>query len=496
VNLYWGDIHNHCGISYGYGSLENALAVAREHLDFCAVTGHAFWHDMPKRAAPLEFMIDFHKQGFSKLAKNWDAVRQTIESANKPHEFVTFQSYEAHSREYGDHHILSTSPDLRLVEADSPQELVARLRPRQVIAIPHHIAYVPGYRGINWDHFSMISPVVEVYSKHGCGMSDSDPYPYLHTMGPRDSRNTVRAGLRRGYHFGFVASTDHHAGYPGSYGDGRLAVLAEAKTREAIWDAIMARRTYAVTGDKIACRFRINEAPMGSEISAPGDRDIVLDIRACDAIDKIVVYKNCEPWQAICGEAMRTAVLSQTFKVRIEMGWGRSEQAFDWQGEVAVRDGDIRSAEGCFRGRSVLAPSRDKDEDADINALDNRIVEQTKARVAWRCTTFKNPSTLHPQTAAIILEIDGDERSLVEIRLNGKVMTASIGELLEGSRGVHVQDYGSEAFLVHRAIPEAEYHFQGEWRDAEPLQDCDVYDVRVSQCNGQCAWISPIFVES
>ena len=39
--LYWGDTHNHCGISYGYGSLENALAAARKHLDFCSMLRYA-----------------------------------------------------------------------------------------------------------------------------------------------------------------------------------------------------------------------------------------------------------------------------------------------------------------------------------------------------------------------------------------------------------------------------------------------------------------------
>ena len=28
LSLYWGDLHNHCGISYGFGSLRNALEQA------------------------------------------------------------------------------------------------------------------------------------------------------------------------------------------------------------------------------------------------------------------------------------------------------------------------------------------------------------------------------------------------------------------------------------------------------------------------------------
>jgi hypothetical protein len=47
MNIYWGDLHNHCGISYGFGSLENALLAAKGQLDFCAIIGHASWADMP-----------------------------------------------------------------------------------------------------------------------------------------------------------------------------------------------------------------------------------------------------------------------------------------------------------------------------------------------------------------------------------------------------------------------------------------------------------------
>ena len=47
MNPYFGDLHNHCAISYGHGPLAAALANAREQLDFCSITGHAHWPDMP-----------------------------------------------------------------------------------------------------------------------------------------------------------------------------------------------------------------------------------------------------------------------------------------------------------------------------------------------------------------------------------------------------------------------------------------------------------------
>lgn len=491
--IYWGDLHNHCGISYGYGSLANALAAARGQLDFCAVTGHAMWPDMPPRQPGFEFVVDFHERGFAKLAAHWEKVLAQVNAANVDGEFVTFQSYEMHSRTYGDHHILSPAPDLPLVYAGSPSALLEALDGRPAIAIPHHVAYVPDYRGIIWERFDgVISPLVEVYSKHGCGMSDQAPYPYLHTMGPRDGRTTVRRGLALGYHFGYTASTDHHAGYPGSYGDGRVAVLAPSKTRQAIWQALLARRTYAVTGDKMACRFEVNGLPLGSELAA-SRREILLDIRACDALDRITLYKNNAPWRVVEGSALAPRP-TEIYKVRLEMGWGWAPNGFLWEGDLRVLDGELLGVEPCFRGRSVLAPSAEMAEDETINALENRILAQSHDHLFWRCTSFQNYTTLHPATAALILEIRGDEKAHLQVTLNGVPEEVSLGELLEAARGVHLKPYNAEAFLLHRAVPEWAYTFRGEWVDDAPHQAVDVYDAEVRQVNGQYAWLSPIFV--
>ena len=45
--LYWGDLHNHHEVGYGKGSLQRSIDLARQHLDFFAFTGHAWWHDIP-----------------------------------------------------------------------------------------------------------------------------------------------------------------------------------------------------------------------------------------------------------------------------------------------------------------------------------------------------------------------------------------------------------------------------------------------------------------
>ncbi|MFD0715367.1 DUF3604 domain-containing protein [Paenibacillus sp. GCM10027626] len=497
MKLFWGDLHNHCGITYGFGDLHHALEAAKSQLDFCAIIGHAMWPDMPDRTDATAFLVDFHNEGFAKLREGWEQVRAKVKEVNAAGEFVTFQGYEIHSSEFGDHHILSPSDELPLEYAASPQELAEKLAAYDVIAVPHHIGYTPGYRGINWDAFrSELSPIVEVFSKHGCGMSDKSSYPYYHTMGPKDSSNTVFAGLKKGKKFSFVGSTDHHAGYPGSYGDGRVAVWAKEKTREAIWEAIKAGRTYAVTGDKIACQFSINGAGMGSSLETAEPRRIVLDAECFDFIDKITLYKNARPWKVVVGESLGQEACegAQKYKVRVELGWGDSKEGYSWAAKAGVRGGKLLSADSCFRGQSVLAPEPGMRENPDINKLGNRIAEQTETVLAWTCTTFQNPSTLHPATAAVVLEIEGNQATVLTVQANGIEKEISLGDLHEGSCSMHVHPYNSEALLIHRAVPEAAYRVHLEWTDTEQELETDVYHAEIRQVNNQFAWISPVFV--
>jgi len=497
MTIYFGDIHNHCGITYGYGGLENALKMAKEQLDFCSVTGHAMWPDIPKRTEKLDFLIDFHEKGFKKLHDNWNKVRNTIKKANIENEFITFQSYEMHSSKYGDHHVLSPNDDLPLIYSKNPSSLYNDLKRYNKIIIPHHIAYTPGYRGINWDYYDEEkSPVIEVFSKHGCSISDKSPYNYYHTMGPRDSRNTIYEGLKRKKQFSFVASSDHHAGYPGSYGDGRIAVNANNKTRLSIFDAIKKGHTYAITGDKIKCHFTVNDAIYGSKIQYTKKRQIYLNVKACDFIEKIVVYKNLIPFKIIYLENFSyTNKNYRKYKIRIEFGWGKSITGYDWNGEISINDGTLSDVETCFRGRNVLAPTKNELINSNINNLNNHILEQSSNHITFVSNTVKNPSPLHPATNSVILEINGNEQTNLSISLNNKLVSYQISELLTGVRSCHIDEYNSEAFTVS-CIPDDFYEYNNQWIDYEESTSNDLYHVVIKQLNGQMAWLSPVFLNT
>ena len=225
------------------------------------VTVHAHWHDIPDDDPRLDDLVAYHKNGFIRTTEQWETVKQFVANQHQADEFVTFLGFEWHSNRYGDHNVYFKGAEGDIIRANDMEELRACLRQYrergiETMLIPHHIGYKAGYRGINWAEFDpeFIS-IVEIMSMHGASESDQAPYPYHHTMGPRDYRSTLQYGLAQGHRVGVMGSTDHHSAHPGSYGHGCLGVWAESLTRDSIWQAIQERRTYALTGDKIQLEF-------------------------------------------------------------------------------------------------------------------------------------------------------------------------------------------------------------------------------------------------
>ena len=145
----FGDIHNHCGISYGHGRLEDALARAALQLDFVSITGHAHWPDMPVDDPDVAHIVDFHVKGFARLREGWIAHFARLAEADAAG-LVVFPGYEIHSNAHGDYTILYRDLDPRpLVLEDTPSALRAALeaaRPGAAFAFPHHIGYRLGAR--------------------------------------------------------------------------------------------------------------------------------------------------------------------------------------------------------------------------------------------------------------------------------------------------------------------------------------------------------------
>jgi len=496
--LYWGDIHNHCGISYGHGSLERALALARQQLDFASVTGHAFWPDIPTDRARFGYLIDYHREGFARLHAGWDQVQQTFAKHDEKGRFVTFLSYEWHSRTYGDQHVLYQGTHGPLIGgetlADLRQGLMQSGQP--FFLIPHHIGYPRGARGANWDAFDpSFTPVVEIFSLHGCAESDEAPYPFLNTMGPRDYASTAQAGLERGLRFGFVAATDHHAGYPGSYGDGRMAVYAHTLSRAAIWDAIQARRTYAVTGDKIAAQFRVNGTLLGGETGGTR-RELSFHAVGADFWDTVEIIKNGRIWRRWAptpGYTLLAREKAVRAKVRIEWGWSGPDQKAPWDMRLDLHAGRIVEMETCFRGDPVVR--RDQIHAVE-ETIPHQVHEQSERVVSWTSTTCGNVTTRHPTTQAIIFTVEMPPEGILTLTANGYQARHTLEEVLGGARAHLTQGFRTPAVRIHRADLEQDYTFRATAVDDQPERETDYYYARLFQRNGQCAWISPVWVRA
>lgn len=112
LKVFWGDLHNHCNLTYGHGDMRDAFEAAKGQLDFVSVTPHAMWPDIPGANDPrLKWVIDYHTGAFKRLREGgYEKYVKMSNEYNKEGEFLTFIGYEAHSMEHGDHVALNYDP--------------------------------------------------------------------------------------------------------------------------------------------------------------------------------------------------------------------------------------------------------------------------------------------------------------------------------------------------------------------------------------------------
>lgn len=498
LQAYHGDIHNHCGISYGHGSIEEAFANARLQLDFVSVTGHAYWPDMPPKQGRLVPVVEYHERGFARLATVWDDVVSMTNDLNIDGRFVTFPSFEWHCMKHGDHCVYFNGPETPIIRARDLNGLRTSLRElaergTKSFMIPHHIAYATGWRGANWDDFtSEFTPVVEMMSSHGCGEFDDGPRPYLNIMGPRDGRSSLHEALRRGLRFGFIGSTDHHAGHPGSYGQGRIAVWARDLSRRSIWEAIEARRTYALTGDRIALAVTLNGVLMGQTADADEVREIDIDVIGGGPVDYVEVVRNGRPvFRRSAHEETLVAGVGFHGLVAIAVGWGTRGEEIHWNVDLRVERGRLLRVEPRFRGDYVIEPQ------AEDDAYHYSSWERCgSSGVRFRTRTRGNPNTVTDATQSVALEIEGDDTTRIIANINGRTVEHTVEELRTGSRSDYLDGFLSAAYRFDRAVPWSELAWRARFEDRRPAQAKDYYYVRVRQLNDQWAWSSPLWMGS
>lgn len=485
--IYFGDIHNHNAHGYGRGTIERSIDIAREHLDFFAFTGHSSWHDLTEiEGGRHRHFLD----GFKRLKETWPRVQERIAAANKVGSFVSFLGFEWHSNMFGDQCVIFPR-DFRPIKYTSHVDgLRAFCLEEGALMIPHHLAYPKGRRGVNWDVFNpAATPVVEIFSFHGLSEHDRGPHAMVRgSPGGRQTANTVRAALRAGMKFGFVASTDNHAGFPGAWGEGLMGVHADTLSRESILQAVRQRRTYALTGDRIRIDAALNGLPMGADVPAAGIFELSADVDALDEIEVVELIVDGEVHERFWPPKPATSIEAPVL-VRYEWGWGpwgelALDRVCDWEQTVSLSGGRILRVDKCLGGGPF-------DEDRR-----HRIRLQSPDRMEIQSHTSRRGAFQDVATHAVVMQIEGDAATRINVALQRPTQMeagASLGELMKGSANFHAGPYGAESFQLHRAVAASEHRLS----ISTTLGSSDVRSyayLRVRQMNGQIAWTSPFFI--
>lgn len=487
--IYFGDIHNHNAHGYGRGSIERSIEIAREHLDFFAFTGHSSWHDL------TEIEGGRHRhfiEGFKRLTETWPRVQERIADANSAGSFAAFLGFEWHSNRFGDQCVIFPDDFRPIMYTNHVQQLREFCLAEGALMIPHHLAYPKGRRGVNWDVFDpACTPVVEIFSFHGLSEHDRGPHPMVRgSPGGRQTANTVRAALATGRKFGFVASTDNHAGFPGAWGEGLLGVHAEALSREAIMDAIRRRRTYALTGDRIRLEATLNGLPMGADVPRAGEYEFRADLDALDEIEMAELIVDGEVFERFWPARPSTG-LERPVLVRYEWGWGpwgelALDRVCDWQQVLSVSGGQVLRVDKCLGGGPFDEERR------------HRIASPDPHRVEIQSYTSRRGAFHDVATHAVVLQVAGTPDTRIDMaiqRPNAVEAAATLGDLMRGSANFHTGPYGAESFQLHRAVAASDHRMTLSARLR--AQDIRSYAyLRVRQANGQLAWSSPFFLSA
>ncbi len=291
-----GEMHGHTAMSDGMRSLTPELYFERlkslPGLDFAALSDHD--HGGVATA-------ELWDEG------KWERIQKAVQSYYEPGKFTTLLAYERDSYPYYNNMIIYYRNDsgkmIRGVRDGeiTAAELAELLASNEHLVIPHDTHYLSS--GCDFTRISMdlITPMMEIIS------DDSGCAEYFNHPLFCDScceGGTWHDALKRGAKIGIVAGSDAHDGSGGDRfnADGNRVALtgvwAKENTREAIFDALKARRTYAFTGGRMQLDFRINGHYMGEEftLNKEEERSIYYKFTCDSEIEKLFVVKNCRDW--------------------------------------------------------------------------------------------------------------------------------------------------------------------------------------------------------
>ena len=478
LRRYWGDLHGQSGETVGTNPARSYFAYARDKA-FIDIVGH--------QGNDFQITDEF-----------WAELNQLTQEFEVPGKFVAIPGYEwsgntgmggdrnvFYRREgrpiHRSSHILTegqTSTWARYTAHD----LFEALKDEDAVVIAH----VGGrYADIKFAHDGKLERAVEIHSTWGT-------FEWL-----------LHDAFEKGYRVGVVCHSDDHKGRqgatrPGASTFGAIGGLScyfmPELTRDALFEALRARRHYGTTGTRLyldvrgsfaqdvtgfsddpllgpAKEHKTRDAMMG-DIIRPGSVPMLLKAEAIgtapveriDMLHGTQVVKTVRPYAA-ADLGRRVRVLWQGAEYR-----GRGRETM-WQGKLTLTGNRIAR----HAAVNFLNPERQVRELAAGSSL------------VWSSVTTGN-------MAGVDLWLDEASRGMLAIETNVVSGTVDLSSLAD--QVVTFVGGGLGRKLSVYRLPEADWsrHVSLEHTVAFPGgADLPVY-VRVTQADGHQAWSSPIYL--
>lgn len=271
-NIYFGQLHAHTNLSDGIGEVEDAFSYARNNakVDFLAITDHSnmFDNDLNYTLGGLISGKDPDKD----FSGRWQRGHAAADAITTDGEFVGLYGFEmtwsASTGFFGHINTFNTpgfeTRNNTYFTTNSPDASLNGLKRYydRLTEVPGSLSQLnhPGTTFGDFLDFAFYDPKYDSFVKLVEVGNGEGP---INSSGYFPSYEYYTRALDKGWHVAPTNNQDNHLGKWGDANTGRTVVLAQALTRNDIYDAISNRRVYATEDNNLKIRYTVNGHPMG-----------------------------------------------------------------------------------------------------------------------------------------------------------------------------------------------------------------------------------------
>ena len=277
-NLYFGQLHSHTNLSDGQGTIDEAYTYARDNanVDFIAVTDHSNWFDNDTSA----------NMGDGSVSEEWKLGLATADKYNKDGEFAAIYGYEmtwsGSTGGYGHINTFNTPGfETRTNKNMNLKNYYETLKkyPESLSQLNH-----PGKTFGNFSDYAHYDVAIdEVVTLIEVGNGEGA----IRSSGYFPSYEEYTRALDKGWHVSPTNNQDNHKGKWGNANTARTVVEASELTREAVYEAISERRTYATEDENLRISYTVNGSTMGSILDDTDALEFNINVEDIDSGDNI-----------------------------------------------------------------------------------------------------------------------------------------------------------------------------------------------------------------